>query len=129
MDTIKDVLQLNSTNCYLKVIDFRHAYFSVCVIPEDRKWLRFIWKNDHYQFSSLPQGLSSSPRIFTKLLKPALTHLRTLDMLVSCYIADCIFITSSKEELLCNVDYAMQFYYSLRLTINVQELVLKPLKL
>lgn len=85
METIKDVLQLISPSCFFMTIDFKHAYFSVHVKPEHRKWLRFLWKNNHYQFTSLPQGLSSTPRLFTKLLKPALAYLRKLGILVSCY--------------------------------------------
>ena len=98
MDTIKDVLHLIFPNRYFMTVDFKHAYYSMPVVPEQRKWLRFVWKNDHYQFTSLPQGLTSAPRLFTKLLKPALTHLRKLGILVSCYIDDCIFIAASKES-------------------------------
>lgn len=126
METIADVLPMISPNCYFMTIDFKHAYFSVYVKPDHRKWLRFLWKDVHYQFASLPQGLSSAPRLFTKLLKPALAYLRNLGMLVSCYIDDCIFIASSKEELLCNVNFAMQFFDSLGLTININKSVLVP---
>lgn len=81
-DTIKDVIHLLFPNCFFMAVDFEHAYYSVTIRPEQRKWLQFIWNNDHYQFTSLPQGLSSAPRLFTKLLKPGLTHLRKLGMLV-----------------------------------------------
>ena len=128
METIRDVFQLISPSCYFMTIDFKHAYFSVHVKPEHRKWLRFLWKNNHYQFTSLPQGLSSAPRLFTKLLKPGLIYLRKLGMLVSCYIDDCISIASLKEELLCNVNYAMQFFDSLGLTIISRSLYLYLLK-
>lgn len=47
-------------------------------------------------------------------------------MLVSCYIDDCIFIASSKEELLCNVNYAMQFFDSLGLTFHMKKSTLVP---
>lgn len=126
METIRDVLHLISPTCYFMTVDFKHAYFSVHVQPDQRKWLRFLWENHHYQFTSLPQGLSSAPRLFTKLLKPALAHLRKLGMIVSCYIDDCIFIASSPEELLCNVNYAMQFFDSLGLTIHYKKSTLVP---
>ena len=90
MDTIKNVLHLLFPNCFFMTVDLKLVYHSVPVRPEHRKWLRFIWDSDHYQFTSLPQGLSSAPRLFTELLKPALTHLRKVGMLVSFYIADCI---------------------------------------
>lgn len=96
------------------------------VRSEDRKWLRFIWQGQPYQFTCLPQGLTSAPRIFTKLLKPALAHLRRLGIVVSCYIDDCIFIAASADELLKNVSYAMSLFDSLGLTINVHKSVLEP---
>ena len=108
--------------------DFKHAYYSVYVTPSQRKWLRFIWNDEHYQFTSLPQGLSSAPRLFTKLLKPVLTHLRKLGILVSCYIDDCIFIAASQKELLQNVSYALHLFDSLGLTVNMSKSVLAPVQ-
>ena len=45
-------------------------------------------------------------------------------MIVSCYIDDCIFTASSKEELLCNVNCAMQIFDLLGLTIHVKKSIL-----
>lgn len=47
-------------------------------------------------------------------------------MLVSCYIDDCIFIGSSKEESLGNVIYALHLFDSLGLTIHMSKSVLIP---
>lgn len=128
MDTIKDVVQLVHPNCYFNTVDFKDAYYSVSVKPNDRKWLRFVWKNESYQFTCLPQGLSSAPRTFTKLLKPVLSHLRKLGVIVSCYIDDCIFIADSENELIENVRYAVQLFDSVGLTINLNKSVLVPSK-
>lgn len=126
MDSIRDVIQLVRPNCFFSTIDFKDAYFSVFITPEDRIWLQFRWRNDYFRFTCLPQGLTSAPRIFTKLLKPALAHLRSLGICVICYIDDCIFIAASAHELKVNVRYALEFFYSLGLTINVQKSVLDP---
>lgn len=66
----------------------KDAYFLVYVKPEDRKWLQFMWKNQVFRFTCLPQGLTLAPRIFTKLMKPALSHLRKLNISVTCYLDD-----------------------------------------
>lgn len=105
-------------------VNFKHAYYSVSVRPENRKWLQFIWDNDHYQFTSCPQGLSFAPRLLTKFFKPALIHLRKLGMLVLCYIDNCIFNDSSKGELLGNVKYALHLYDLWGLTIQISKLLL-----
>ena len=49
-------------------------------------------------------------------------------MLVSCYIDDCIFIASSKDELLGNVNYALHLFDSLGLTIHMSKSVLIPMQ-
>lgn len=47
-------------------------------------------------------------------------------MLVSCYIDDCIFVAASKEELEQNVDYAVQFFDRLGLTVHMDKSCLSP---
>lgn len=126
LDTLKDVLTLIHPNCFFMTIDFKDAYFSVYVRPEDRKWLQFMWHNEKFCFTCLPQGLTSAPRIFTKLLKPVLSHLRKLGITVSCYLDDCIFLADSAETLMANVSYALHLFDSLGLTVNPNKSVLLP---
>ena len=126
MESVSDVINLVHPNCFFMSVDFKDAYFSVHAKPNDRKWLKFMWKGHPFQFTCLPQGLTSAPRIFTKLLKPILSHLRKLGIAILCYIDDCIFIASTVAELCNNVTYALQLFDSLGLTINVQKSVLTP---
>ena len=128
MDTFKDVTHLVFQNCYFASVDFKHAYYSVPVNIDDRRFLRFIWKGDHYQFTCLPQGLTSAPRIFTKLLKPVMAHLRTMGIVILCYIDDCIFVAESPSLLLSHIDYAVRLFDSLGLTIHPEKSVFKPVQ-
>ena len=41
-------------------------------------WLRFRWQNRTYQFDTLPLSLSSTPFVFTKLLKLVVAVLRQM---------------------------------------------------
>ena len=126
METMKDVINLIYQNCYFATIDLKHAYFSVPIVESDRRWLRFIWNGTHYQFACLPQGLTSAPRIFTKLMKPVFAHLRSRGYVVLCYIDDCIFIAPSKEELNDIIQYALCLFDSLGLTSNLLKSSLVP---
>ena len=63
--------------CYVTAIDLKDAYYSIPIAPEHQTYLKFIWKDQLYAFNSLPMGLSSSPRIFTKILKPFFSALRS----------------------------------------------------
>lgn len=76
MDTLRSVLHLVKPFCYIASCDILSAYFTVPVHPQDRKYLRFLWNGQLYQFTCLPNGLTSAPRIFTKILKPVLSSLR-----------------------------------------------------
>jgi len=69
---VKDLLQPGDWMCYLNLKD---AYHSVSIAKEHRKYLRFIWNGQIFEFTCLPFGLSSAARTFTKLLRPAMAHI------------------------------------------------------
>jgi hypothetical protein len=48
MDTFKTALQLIKPNCFMASIDVRHAYYSVAIAHEDRKFLPFEWKKCNF---------------------------------------------------------------------------------
>ena len=77
MDTLQTAIKLMRPSCYMTSIDLKDAYYSIPIAPDYRKYLKFIWKDKLYAFNSFPMGLSSSPRIFTKLLKPFFSALRS----------------------------------------------------
>ena len=76
MDTVESAVNLLSKNCWMTSVDIRHAYLTVRIATEHQKYLRFRWKGKCFQYTCLPFGLSSAPRIFTKLLKPVFATLR-----------------------------------------------------
>lgn len=126
MESISDVINIVQQNCYFMSIDFKDGYFSIYVKPNDRKWLKFMWKGSPFQFTCLPQDLTSAPRIFIKLLKPVLSHLRKLGISMLCYIDDCICVASLVAELRNNVTYALQLFDALGLIINILKTVFTP---
>ena len=71
--TLKDLVRRND---WLVSIDLKDAYLSVPIEEGDRKYLRFTWEERVYEFQCLSFGLSSAPRVFTKLLKPVMALLR-----------------------------------------------------
>ena len=77
MDTLEAVIKMMTPGCFMTSIDLRDAYYSLPIVPADRKYLKFCWRGVLYQFTALPMGLTSSPRIFTKVLKPVFATLRS----------------------------------------------------
>ncbi|PFX22060.1 Gag-Pol polyprotein [Stylophora pistillata] len=70
MESLQTAAQLIKQGSCMAVLDLKDAYYSVPIVTDHRKYLRFIFKNNLYEFTCLPTGLSSVPRSFTKLMKP-----------------------------------------------------------
>ena len=69
MDTLQSCIKLMKQNCYFGSIEFKVGH-------------------QLYKFITLPNGLSSAPRIFTKLMKPEYSTLRTTGHISSGYLDD-----------------------------------------
>ena len=50
-------------------LDFSDAYFHIPISPNSRKFLRFHFQNQTFQFRALPFGLSTAPMEFTIVVK------------------------------------------------------------
>ena len=126
MDTIREAIALMRPNCFFASIDFKHAYYSVLVAECDRKYLCFEWNGQLFRFRVLPQGLSSSPRVFTKMLKPALAYLRHQSVIIIIYIDDSLIIDTDEEHCSQGIREALTLFDRLGLTVSVQKSVLTP---
>ena len=115
-----------STNCYMASIDLKDAYYSVSIDTNHRKYLRFKWKNQLFQFTCLPNGLSSAPRIFTKLMKPAYSALRCKGFENVGYIDDTYLKDSTFHDCETNVSSTVKLFTDLGLTLNMAKSVLIP---
>ena len=100
MESLDLALGLIDENFYLSKIDLSDAYYSVSIHPNFRKYLRFEWNHKLYEFVCLPNGLTSAPRIFTKIMKPIFSMLRSSGFLSVYYLDDSLLIGRSLDE--CN---------------------------
>lgn len=121
--TVKNLLMLND---FMASIDLRDAYLIVPVANESRKYLRFIFKNQMYQFTCLPFGLSESPYIFTKIMKPVMNIQREKGLLSVIYLDDILFIGKSYDICRSNVLWAKKFLQKLGFVINDEKSNLNP---
>ena len=48
-------------------LDLWDAYLQISIYREDRKYLKFEYKNKLYQSNALPFRLTSAPFVFTKI--------------------------------------------------------------
>ena len=128
MDTFKTALQLVKQDCWFASVDLKDAYYSVNVDPSHRKFLRFLWKDECYEFSCLPMGLTSSPRVFTKLLKPVFSNLHQNGFASVIYIDDTLLAGDTYDECQKNVAHTVSLLDMLGFTVHPEKSVLKPVQ-
>ena len=79
-------------------IDIRDAYLHVPMHQAVRKYLHFMVNKKVYQFTCLPFGLATSPREFTKLLRPVVSLLRQQGVKLHVYLDDWLIRADTPEE-------------------------------
>ncbi|KAG6938964.1 hypothetical protein G0U57_003754, partial [Chelydra serpentina] len=72
---VKIIPALDPGNWYA-ALDLQDAYFHIHIFKGHRRFLRFLVGQDHYQFTVLPFGLSTAPRVFTKCMAVVAAFLR-----------------------------------------------------
>ena len=126
MGNLKDAIALMKPGCYFASLDLKDAYYSVKIHPDFTKFFRFYFHGVLYEFLALPQGYRDSPRIFTKILKPILSHLRALGYEIVMYIDDTLLLGDTEEECILAVKNACRLLDSLGFTIHPVKSVFKP---
>ena len=126
MDTIESVINMMRPNCFMASIDLAKAYYSIPVVTAHRRFLRFEWNDVLYQFRVIPNGLSSGPRTFTKILKPVYAYLRQRGHIVSGYIDDSFIMSDSLDSCVDSVACTARLFTSLGFCINVSKSVTRP---
>jgi len=104
------------------------AYLLLPIHQEDRKFLRFRFREQLFQFRVLPLGLASAPYIFTKIIKPALHFLREKGFLSVVYLGDFILIAPTYDLCIKNVTSTKNLLSSLGFITNKHKSKLTPAK-
>lgn len=126
IEDLRSVQNLLFKNYYMTSIDLKDAYFLIPVHKKFKKYLRFQFENQLYEFSSLPFGLSTAPYVFTKTLKPVIHHLRSMGITLVIYLDDILIIGKTKEICSKNTKIAIEVLTKLGFIINNEKSVLIP---
>ena len=126
METLQCAINSMRKDCYFGSVDLSESYYSIPVTKKHRKYFRFWFDNQKYQFTSLVMGLTTSPRVFTKVLKPVFAHLREKGYMSTAYIDDSCLQGQTYLECSDNISATIKLMDSLGLTINPDKSVLIP---
>ena len=128
METLQTALKLVTPGCYMASIDLKDAYYSVAIKEDHRKYLRFQWEDELWQFNCMPNGLALAPRKFTKLLKPVFATLREKGHLSSAFLDDSLLLAETRVLCTQNIVDTVTQLRSLGFIIHPDKSVLAPTK-
>ena len=107
-------------------IDLKDAFLTFSMHPFFYKYLCFEWLNIRYCYTSMPFGMTSSPRIFSKVLKSVLVFLRSCGLRISAWFDDIILVANSIDLILEHLYFARIVLRSLGFLINESKSSLAP---
>ena len=98
-------------------VDLTAAYYSVPIENSLQNFFAFQFQGTFYRYACLLNGLTSAPRIFTKIMKPVLSTLRKLGYNVMNYLDD-IFIwgdtfTECRDTVLATINFLLKLVFSI----------------
>ena len=120
---LKDLLKQGD---FMAKIDLKDAYFAVPISEPDKKYLRFRWTGQTYQFNCLPFGLSCAPWVFTKITKAVAAVLREMGVRIIMYIDDMLIMADSETLLRDHVKGVVYLLENLGFVINFPKSLLEP---
>ena len=126
MDTLEHAIQLMKPACFMASVDLKDAYYSVPVHDSHQKYLKFLFGGKYYQYTCLPNGLASAPRIFTKLLKPVYSALRSMGHVSSAYIDDSYLQGDTYIECYNNVVDTAKLFSQLGFCVHPEKSMFEP---
>ena len=126
METPRSILRALQQGQWLTSLDLKDAYFHIGIHPADRRYLCFCHNGTAWQFTVLPFGLSTSPRVFTKILKPVLAyaHLHRVELLM--YIDYWLLNPGTHQEALEHSSWLKSLCQKLGLVLNLEKSDLIP---
>ena len=123
ISSLKDVLRMSD---FMGKIDLQDAYLTVPICRQHRNFLKFHWQGRNYRFRSLPFGLATAPRVFTKILRPLAAMVRKMAIRIIIYLDDILIMAQTKELLTSHMEILAWELQELGFKLNHRKCVWKP---
>ena len=111
---------------WFTTVDLRDAYFHIPIHRDHRKYLRFFFQGNAYEYTVLPFGLSLSPRTFTKCMEAALGPLRRQGIHILNYLDDWLICSPTEHQAQLDTMAVLSHLENLGLALNREKSCLIP---
>lgn len=126
MEDLITATRLISPKCFMASIDLEDSYLLVSLHVSYRKYFRFSFQGEIFEFTALLFGLSSAPYIFTKTMKPVVATLRERGFLSVIYLDDFLLFGDTFQDCTANVEETLHLLDTLGFVINPKKCELIP---
>ena len=126
METLHTILPLLQVGWWATSVDLTDAYLHIPVHPNDRKFLTFELEGKAYAFQALPFGLSTAPRVFTRVARVFGAHLRRLGIRVYMYLDDWLIVARDHQSAVRDTARVVQEALAFGWIINWEKSSLTP---
>ena len=82
---------------YCVAYDLTSGYYHVSLPPNSRRLVGFNWKGAYYQYNCLPFSLSTTPWVFSKVIRELVRYWRAEGNNILPYLNDLLFIITGCE--------------------------------
>ena len=110
-------------------INLRDAYFHMAVAPEHTRYLRFAYNGRAFEYLVLPFGLSTAPRVFTRIVRVIETFLKVQGVDMHQYLEDWLMKSQSKSLVERHRDLTLFWVNKLGFLVNKKSPSSSPLRL
>ena len=126
METAEHIRALLQEGEWLASLDLHDAYFHVPVHKKHRKYLRFVCAGKVYQFTALPMGLSSSGRVFTRVIKEIKQFVHPLGINLHQYIDDWLVRAKDFHTAELHTQFILKLTIHLGFLVNYHKSEIRP---
>ena len=126
MEDIRTAINILEKDDYSCSVDLKDAYFLIPIDVDSRKYLRFVFDGTLFEFTCLPFGLCTSSYIYSKILRPVITMLRSNGIRVTNYLDDFVIFGKSQNDCQQNLHHVTEHLTRLGFLINLEKSQIIP---
>ena len=103
METLASIIPTLRVGMWAASLDLKDAYLHIPIAPAYQRFLAFEYQGKAFKFKALPFGLSTSPRVFTRVAGAVVAELRRRGVLLFAYLDDWLVLGDSEAQARNNV--------------------------
>ena len=110
MEGVQDVVEMIQRYDYAMLVDLKDCYLTLGLHPSHRKYCRFRSPatGTRYQWKTVSFGTAEAPQVCTKILRPLIQILKSLNIRCLIYIDDLLILDQDRVRLAKAMGIAMQ---------------------